>query len=1434
MIYELGQETSQPPCSLLAPAWEAWQQRKPANAYRVIRLQRDALAAERAAGKLAAQDWLFAVDVFNACAMYDGAKVLTQNGAADHPEDQHLLLTHLWDLGVQGKLFECREKIEKSLKDAPDSFLPKLKALKAYNFSVSGWRKSGERAHTEAMQVGQDDPLAMYILSRAASYRSAWPESIETGSRAVELAPRWSRARATLSDALLAQGRVEEAIQLLNELPGDAIPFFSLGLSKCFALEALKRSEQAIQTVKKLLQGWGLSSRYQRFAARQLAFLQFSDGRDEEAEETIREYRIRSFPLHRKESGRKKLLSLPLVSQAHNHCVPTVAAMVAEAQGQAADPLSFARGMKTAHGTPLFRMIDFMREQGFSAYCVKPTLEAVQYFIDRNVPLIGVLNDLFSSHVDVICGYDTGLDLFHVRDPMHWYGRSVGLEHLAAKYRDSEGLWALVRDAEESPPGDLLEPVGEAFVNLARAVSEGERVVAEQSFAGIPDEHPLAFARDSYGRLVVLTETEYEERLANFVDWDALQGESPVHLEQLRAILAQISTENVERVLEVVDRSEDRLGPRFAEYIRCQCYVAKQEWREAQSRLTELSAKIPQVESMWRLFSIVEEQIGNAEKAEEYLENALDISPDDLVLNRQRLDLNIDNISFEERLQLMQRLVDQNPGNNDARWAMTQTMLDSGDGMAVEASLKESIRYLPRYQVCYDQLADWYLVQGRRDLASVILNQGRELVGDELLPKRPFELSEDEKQDASKEEDKASGDGTAKAGSSEAAGTKPKDTSKPAADLPFQDSFGDDFDALIEATEESSSTKTWHSEEAQKLLKADEAGELRWWQSARFRGYLAFKVLGEPIESQARKEILLKEFKKVLPQRKLPGVPELYVQALMVGVRGFDLNQGFSKIFLDWVNKFCKNIDRYPALQFERAFLLEQAGLFNDAEAELENIIQQHPAYSPSLYRKGQIASSRGDYETAIECHHRCVAVAPAVEGAWNQLASLYQYLEKPQETEPRKALVHLRPYSRAYAFDVASCLARLKNPEAGQKYLESRKKFLFPEDLPLLKARLHFDHENASAARAIIRDITTVQPHNQDLLDWLRVDCHVEKQDFNSAIEVLEEFCKRNEGDPDAIDQLVRLYREVNPAKAKSFALEQLGAGVAHMILAYVVCQQSTGAARDAIKIVEANKPEHRDAVALAFSDALNRPDYGSEYLTYLKWCVENRKHEPLFKESLASQYYLMGQPEKATSVAEGLLSEEPDDPRWLKLAGNCIQDIKPAKSLEYLEKEFGITGSSDTLVRIGRAHQLQGNAKKAIEQYSRALELNPYETLAITNLVYKYEQATERLYDQACQSIRGGHGHHDQYFLVCAIQLAKHFNRVLPPEWYGQAITRYQAVMQGDGFRDEQPKLKAALIAWAKVHGDQELLSQLASFWEPWLVAWRWPGTKWIPASL
>ncbi len=107
-----------------------------------------------------------------------------------------------------------------------------------------------------------------------------------------------------------------------------------------------------------------------------------------------------------------RFIPLPLVAQNKNQCVPTSIAMTVYPQGRKLDPGQLFVGMKGRDGTALWRMREWLRYNGFRLVPVRLEQEAIVKLLDQSIPLMGVLENPFNSHVEVICGYNQAIDVY--------------------------------------------------------------------------------------------------------------------------------------------------------------------------------------------------------------------------------------------------------------------------------------------------------------------------------------------------------------------------------------------------------------------------------------------------------------------------------------------------------------------------------------------------------------------------------------------------------------------------------------------------------------------------------------------------------------------------------------------------------------------------------------------------------------------------------------------------------------------------------------------------------------------------------------------------------------------------------------------------------------------------------------------------------------
>ncbi len=174
-------------------------------------------------------------------------------------------------------------------------------------------------------------------------------------------------------------------------------------------------------------------------------------------------------------------IPLPLMAQNRNQCVPTSVAMAVYPQGGRFDPDVMFHDMRGREGTPLWRMREWCEAHQFHVVPICLEKDAVTTMLKAGVPLIGVLEGPFNSHVDVVCGFNDDLDTLYVRDPGHWSLLAWPWETALSRYFMHAGLFAVV--AAES--ADVLAAAEKwrsdecaALLDLSEAVAKGDRTRA--------------------------------------------------------------------------------------------------------------------------------------------------------------------------------------------------------------------------------------------------------------------------------------------------------------------------------------------------------------------------------------------------------------------------------------------------------------------------------------------------------------------------------------------------------------------------------------------------------------------------------------------------------------------------------------------------------------------------------------------------------------------------------------------------------------------------------------------------------------------------------------------------------------------------------------------------------------------------------------------
>ena len=1397
MLFELHSPEVSVFHAALQPAAKLFQAKQPVEAYAGAMVVIRGTNFNRQ--ELSEFDWLLLSAIAQHAGEYRRVRCLHKLATIALPKSPVLIALHAWDRSADGKYFAAKDLIEKALTWAEGPQRALLSAVMAYNYSLMGWCKTARRWHDETKAEAGDNPIIWYVLSRASARRTDWQQAVEEGTTALRLAPSWARAKTGLSDSSLATGNFEAAERALaadaNEIPSGMLQF-----SRAACLESMGKLPAAISGYQQLLTDWPakyLSS----FTARRLMLLLIQTGQQEAADALVEQFDLSEFKsqLGDNQDRSSCYISLPLVAQTTNHCVPTVAAMVANSQGVVADPAHYAEGMNTRHGTQLWRMVDFMKSLGFRAVCVRPEVDIVKALLDQGVPLIGQLKGLFMGHVDAICGYNSQLELFHVRDPMHWHGSCLKYDQLNDRYKNSCSLWALIpphRIKEVQIDSSWLYHEAQALIDLSRACDAGNRLEAEAAYARIAPTHGLRHSANEHGCRVTITQSDFDRELKALVDhFEAGESDAKtVDLNTVKAMLQFLNADNADRILDVARQNVEKLNTAFVRYVAAQCLYAKGQWQDALTAFTQLCHRSPSSEQLWRQLSNVQQQLGLHEQAKSSLDIAIEIAPENEVNDQQILRDERHEILFAQRLERVQALVADAADTPAVRLTLATVLVDGADGAQYEASLRDCIKYFPRYPWPYERLANWYYRQDREDLAAEVLQAGRALMGEVEMPKWGFEEQAEASATATEADSESDVESVEAAGSDQPEdGTTSAEPSVTESASPFDEAWQRLRKLELTTYEEFAASEPFHE-----LKTLTTQNKVHWWQTARFVAYSFYTLMNDNSAGMnappTKRSVTLAE---ILPDQ-IPGIPELFVTEVFDSIDVTQAPLTSQRVLHEWAGRQTPNKLNYPTLRFELAYLVECMGQLNDSEAALREIVQRHPAYSGALYRLGQICERRGDLLAAEKFYDQCIEACP---GHWGSLNQLCEVSSKTGHKEVERKLDRLKchPYNATFIGGISQAISRLESPEAGHQFVDEQEDKFESGRFHIFKARLFYTSGRHDEALALL-------DRHDDPADldysaaWLRIHCGLDKGEYESLVPLLERMSEKWPLDQETIEQHARVLREISTDRAKTFAKEKLLAGSHIYLLAYICLQNEATPAALAQSMVETVDEADRASLAGQLGAAIRSAATNNECIKFLRYCHDQFPHLRQLRVWLAYDYCDADQAAEGKVVAEQLLAEQPDNPEYLELAGYCLQGLDIGKAVDYLQQAYSVTGKVDTLAEIGRAHQIAGNRSEAKKVLRETLNVDPYNTTAMTNLMWCFNDQSPSIWFAACRAIEspGAAALDVEQFLVSAAQLARTKQMELPTQWLKAAVERAELICDNGGFQDEQFQLSIMLQQW------------------------------------
>jgi tetratricopeptide (TPR) repeat protein len=730
---------------------------------------------------------------------------------------------------------------------------------------------------------------------------------------------------------------------------------------------------------------------------------------------------------------------------------------------------------------------------------------------------------------------------------------------------------------------------------------------------------------------------------------------------------------------------------------------------------------------------------------------------------------------------------------------LAHILRDGADGLEYEAALKDCIRYLPRCPEGYNQLAGWYMMQQREDLACKVLGEGRELIGAEELPLWDFEHDDDA---PAAESEESADSASAGRGKNELLSELPK--------------------AVLEGAP---AVKPLDIDELRELVDMRETGKLTWFESSFVLAmYIRALVRSTAPELQASFPERLQE---LLPDQ-MQGPTALAIDHALDTMEPLELPRSAAGPLMEWVDRLTEPDSRPCALSFNRAVLRELSGDLNGAESDYRSILVEHKEYMPPQYRLGVIAFERGDLKEAIHCFKGVLASVPGTIGAMKALVDLNLKVGDDGEAlRVQRLLTELLPYSFEEISTYTAGIHHVKGIDAALAAAESPRHE--PATVAAVKARLLANDEQFDKALAVLDGISDVSPHGSHAL-FTRVQCADGKFDFSRMRQLVDEGLEEWPDEVWLIGMKADHMREIGDSNLAAFLRRALERGVTDPRLTSVFLEVASDGVQAAVDLIEDAPEVRRDALAYSCAAAFDESGARGDFLAFLKWSGANLPHLIELRHELAVQLAFSGDPDGAVAIAAELLDDAPDDPRRLALMATCEQGRNPTLAIEYLNREYALTTSSDCLCRMAMCEQLRNDFSAAERTYVKVLDRSPHNQQALTGLYMLGADIRDR-FDDICVSLESQAVAEQPLFHIIAVNVAKQRRMVLPVAWLTSAIERWHRLEHDLEGQDERQRIGKGIAAWLKKWGDKEG----ARRFQPGLIArirlFGWPGASWVP---
>ncbi len=1385
-------------------------------------------------------DYLLCIEIARACSANGLYKALVWQGHHRFPDDPLLQLYQSRVLFVRNRYLEAIEFLQERELSLGRTHRAWWGTELASFFGQAGFARSCQHWLKQVQDAPEfDSPLALYSRWSACEGLQQWDTAIELGRKCVAAAPRWSRARGYLAHCLLARGRTDEAIEQLQTVADLGLEEATADVTHAILKMAMGDFLTARTSMEAILARWPQAD-FRHWVRRSLCLLLVELGDRSAARELIRGFEDKCLipEITDGSSGAHRCLPMPIIAQNRNQCVPTAVAMAAYPQGRTLDPDALFREMRGREGTQLWRMRTWCENNDFVVVPIRLDQEGICRMIDSGVPLIGVLEGPFNSHVDVICGYHDDLRIYYVRDPGHWGLLAYPNEACLNRYRMYNGLLAVI--SRSRPDCDQMVDEAhswhsvetQALLDLSMAVSTGDRQRAEDAYALIGDDSPAAFLREAYAVNVAISPTRFYDRIkAICADDDA----PPVA--RFRAAM-MLHSDDSDAVLDLLmEREKDAFSPSSLRFLRLTRAMRQGRWRSASKLIDRLLVHGANIVQLWEMKSDILEELGDREGARSAVEKAIELEPLRTSSRERLLRLDVHRLEHQEFLREFKSLMAQDPDDKRLMLNRIEVLTNSPDGREFENACLEAIEWFPRSPIPYRSLMDWYLFQGRQDLHDLLMEQASAMLPDtfhtdaEKAGPAESDAPHQESADAN-EQGQAQQTDKDRSVVIDAQGHSGSEAMRHRAEFPVSSSDAlptDPGDLLAMASAADTDTSRAALE---KLLRLESAGRLRWEMCARLAALRLLKISQGGSTEEAPEQIL---------PRNPPGAAHWFADLCLDVLTDYPISRPVASAADQWLRTVVPNYRDYPDVWFKRVLLLEQAGEKEEALEELQNLVGKFPAYASGLYRIGVVKYQQQDLVSARRYFERAIAVHPGLFGAVSMLREVLESLgDGSGALKCTHRLRRLFPYNFDFLRD--EMLAMVQLGESADAAIESLCEVAddFPKErVRVLRAEILLDAGRYQEADQIVREMPIEDSDPSVFEDLLRVRLRLSlvQERNEEALEICDLGLQRWP-DSDVLQGVkADILQQSDPSRARDF-LEKIlreGEPSPQIVSRFLgLCDSEVSA--HAQQIVMKAPPDRQQALAEMFANAMAEENRLQWSEPFLEWAVKQFPDSWELHMRLVYHWNFNGRVHGAVKLAESFLERDPENPEVAECLGRVMVDVDPKRAVEILERAASRDRNVAVLGDMARAYQVLGKTDASCRLHEEILNVNPFVASSWSALVLMSRTYWERYWKLVDPILERGYGVYDEYFLVMVVKVARSLGKTVHENWLPLALRRRVTLDTFKPFLDEKTRLDLALAAWCAVRpGDADDHPHIRSGWIRRMQARLfWPGTKWVPAPI